>query len=151
MAERISSLVLIVVSVYVFWGSLKCGIGALVKPGPGFMPMLASLLVFGLSLVLLLKEVMGASKKVEKEDSGGFGRFAKPTSLVIGIIAYSLLLELLGFITVTLPLMFLMLSITEPHKWQRNLWISAAITLASFAFFRFLKVDLPIGILNIGW
>jgi hypothetical protein len=151
MAERISSLVLIVVSVYVFWGSLKCGIGTPVKPGPGLMPMLASLLVFGLSLVLLLKEVFRAGKKTERQDSAGLGHYAKPASLVAGIVAYSLLLELLGFITVTFPLMFLMFSITEPHKWRRNLLISLVITLVSFAFFRFLQVNLPIGILHIGW
>jgi hypothetical protein len=151
MAERISSLVLIVVSVYVFRGSLKYGVGTPVNPGSGLMPMLASLLVFGLSSLLLFKEVIGANKKSGRGESAGLGRYAKPASLVAGIVAYSWLLELLGFITVTLPLMFLMFSITEPPKWRGNLLISVVTTLVSFAFFRFLQVDLPVGIFHIGW
>ena len=151
MAERISSLVLIVVSVFVFRGSLKYGIGTPVNPGSGLMPMLASLLVFGLSSGLLLKETIRAGKHGGKGDSAGLGRYAKPASLVAGIVAYSWLLELLGFIAVTFPLLFLMFSITEPRKWRRNLLVSAVITLATFAFFRFLQVDLPIGIFYIGW
>jgi len=151
MAERISSLVLIVVSVYVFWGSLKYGVGTPVNPGSGLMPMLASLLVFGLSSLLLFKEVIGAKKKSGQGDTAGLGRYTKPASLVAGIVAYSLLIELLGFITVTFPLMFLMFSITEPRKWRRNLLVSAVVTLASFAIFRFLRVDLPSGIFHIGW
>ena len=151
MAERISSLVLIVVSVYVFWGSLKYGIGTPVNPGSGLMPMLASLLVFGLSSGLLLKNIIRAGKHRGQGEAAGLGRYAKPTSLVAGIVAYSWLLDLLGFITVTFPLLFLMFSITEPRNWRKDLLISAVITLVSFAFFRILKVDLPIGIFRIGW
>lgn len=151
MAERISSLVLIIVSVYVFWGSLKYGIGTPVDPGSGLMPMLASLLVFGLSSGFFVKDIVRAGKHRGRGDAEGLGRYAKPASLVAGIVAYSWLLELLGFITATIPLLFLMLSITERHKWLRNLLISAVITLVTFAFFRFLKVDLPIGIFHIGW
>ncbi len=151
MAERISSLVLIIVSVYVFWGSLKYGVGTPVKPGSGLMPMLASLLVFGLSSGLLLKGIVRAGTHRGQGDTAGFSRYSKPASLVGGIVAYSWLLDLLGFITVTIPLLFLMFSITEPHQWRKNLLISAVTTLASFAFFRFLQVDLPVGIFHIGW
>jgi hypothetical protein len=45
----------------------------------------------------------------------------------------------------------LMFSITEPRKWRGNLLISAVITLVTFAFFRILQVDLPIGIFHLGW
>ena len=139
------------VSVYVFWSSLKYGIGTPVKPGSGLMPMLASLLVFCLSSGLLLKEIVKAGKQRGRGDAAGLGRYAKPASLVGGIAAYSWLLELLGFITVTIPLMFLMFSITEPRKWRKNLLISSVTTLVSFTFFRFLQVDLPIGVFHVGW
>jgi putative tricarboxylic transport membrane protein len=151
MAERISSFVLILVSVYVFWSSLKYGIGTPVEPGPGLMPMLASLLVFSLSSGLLIKEMVKTGSRRGKGEAPGLGRYGKPVILVAGIVAYSWLLELLGFITVTFPLLVLMFSITEPGKWRRNLLISVAITLVSFAFFRFLQVTLPIGIFHIGW
>ena len=151
MAERISSFVLIVVSVFVFWSSVKYGIGTPVDPGSGLMPMLASLLVFGLSSGLLIKEMVKAGKPRGKGDASGLGRYGKPAILVAGIVAYSWLLELLGFITVTVPLLVLMFSITEPGKWRRNILISVVITLVSFAFFRFLQVTLPIGIFHIGW
>jgi hypothetical protein len=151
MAERISFLVLIGVSAYVFRGSLKYGIGTPVEPGSGLMPMLASLLVFGLSSGLLLKEILRAGRHRGQGDLAGLGRYAKPAGLVAGLIAYSWLLELLGFITASFPLLFLMFSIIEPPKWRGNLLISAVITLVSFAFFRFLQVDLPIGIFHVGW
>jgi len=151
MAERISSLVLIFVSIYVFWSSLKYGVGTPVKPGSGLMPMLASLLVFCLSAGLLIKEMLRTGRQRGKEDAAGLGRYAKPASLVAGIVAYSMLLDVLGFITATLPLLFLMFTITEPRKWRGNLLMSAVITLVTFAFFRILQVDLPVGFFHIGW
>jgi putative tricarboxylic transport membrane protein len=151
MAERISFVVLIFFSVYVFRDSLKYGIGTLVEPGSGLMPMLASLLVFGLSLGLLLKNIIKSGKHREYGDATGLRRYAKPSGLVAGLVAYSWLLELLGFITASFPLLFVMFSIIEPPKWRGNLLISGVITLVSFAFFRFLQVDLPIGIFHVGW
>jgi len=151
MAERISFVVLIFFSVYVFWDSLKYGIGTPVEPGSGLMPMLASLLVFGLSAGLLFKNLIKSSKPRGQAGAAGFHRYAKPAGLVAGLVAYSWLLEMLGFITASFPLLFLMFSIIEPSKWRGNLAISAVITLVSFAFFRFLQVDLPIGIFHIGW
>ena len=115
------------------------------------MPMLASLLVFGLSSGLLVKDIIRAGKHRGHGDATGLRRYAKPASLVAGLVAYSWLLELLGFVTATFPLLVLMFSIIEPHKWRGNLLISAVITLVSFAFFRFLQVDLPIGFFHVGW
>jgi hypothetical protein len=151
MAERISFLFLIVFSVTIFRGSLKYGIGSPVEPGSGLMPMLASLLVLGLSAGLLIKGILKTAQQRVQGETAGLGRYAKPAGLVAGVVAYSWLLEILGFITGTLPLLFLMFSITEPRKWRGNLLISAVITVVSFAFFRFLQVNLPIGAFHVGW
>jgi len=152
MAGQIGSLILIGFSVFIFLLSLQYGIGNLGNPGPGFMPLLASILVFCLSLVVFLREKAQTNKNKEKIAAGEIARLFKPGLLFFSLFIYSYLLEPFGFLLTTFLLMYVMFSITEPRKWLTNLWIAVVITASSYILFRsFLQVLLPIGALKFGW
>jgi energy-converting hydrogenase Eha subunit B len=49
-------------------------------------------------------------------------------------------------------LLFVLFSITELHKWRKNLVIAAVIAILSFVVFdKWLRVQLPDGLFLVGW
>ena len=143
----ISSLVLMVFSVLIFISAFKLGIGNPKDPGPGFMPCLASVLVFSLSSVVLLKGKNGPDRK---RSSRGQKSVMKPLLLVIIILGYSFLLDVVGYLATAFLLMFAMFSLVEPKKWPRNVVLAAGIVILSFLLFKILLgVRLPMGMLRI--
>jgi putative tricarboxylic transport membrane protein len=148
--DRISSLFLIGLSVFVLAGSYKLGTGTLRNLGSGFMPFVASALLFILSLIILL----GAGRKREKKNgisSAWWKNFIKPAFLIIALLVYMILLNHLGYILTAFLLMAQMFFISEPKKWYKNTFYAAIIAILSFSLFRWLQVQLPTGIFHIGW
>ena len=143
----VSSLVLIGISTFVFFSSLSLGIGKLQNPGPGFMPFLASILVFTLSVFVFVKGIQG-----EKGGPSPLNRkrLPKPTLLVMAILAYSFLLDSLGFLISIFLLLFAMFSMEEPQKWRKNIVLSAIVVMISLLIFKkWLGVRFPAGIFSI--
>ena len=135
-------------SVCVFLSSLKLGIGSPREPGPGFMPLFASVLIFSLSLWVFIKRFYGISGTKSRFKDRGF--LLKSSIFVITILGYAFLLEILGFMISAFLLVFTEFSITEPRKWHKNFWVAAVVSILSFVVFRkLLGVQLPRGILPI--
>ena len=87
----------------------------------------------------------------EERSSLGWKNLLKPGSLIIALFGYTLLLETLGYMITTFFLMSHMLFISEPKKWSINIFVAAIVVILSFAGFRWLQVQLPIGVFHIGW
>jgi putative tricarboxylic transport membrane protein len=148
-ANRISSLFLIVVSIIVCFASVTLGIGEFQNPGPGLLPFYTSLLLFFLSLMVLIKNLIA-------KDEGGDaiplvlqGNLRKPASLIISLIGYVLTLNSLGYIISTSLLIFIMLFIfdSNPKKWWKFLIVGVISANLSFLIFnKWLQVQLPIGL-----
>lgn len=152
--NRISSLFLIGLSLLIFYSSLNLGIGTVQKPGPGFMPILASALVFSLSFLVFIKEIKttGLAKDEERQASLGWENLIKPINLVIALCGYSFVLELFGYLITAFLLMFAMLFIYEPKKWYIHIIIAAIVANLSFlVFYKWLRVQLPMGLFRIAW
>ena len=148
--NRISGLFLIGFSILICLGSIKLGIGTLGNMGPGFVPFLVSAILFILSLLILV----GIGERYEgKEERSSLGwkKFLKPGGLIIALFGYTLLLETLGYMITTFFLMSHMLFISGPKKWSVNIFVAAIVVILSFAGFRWLQVQLPIGVFHIGW
>ncbi|OGP62010.1 MAG: hypothetical protein A2170_11360 [Deltaproteobacteria bacterium RBG_13_53_10] len=143
--NRISSLFLMGFSVIIFFSSLQLGIGNPKSPGPGFAPLLASVLVFSLSLLVLIQGMRVSEEKKRRPKDRNY--LLKPTFLVLAVLGYSFLLNVLGYLVTAFLLMFAMFSIGEPKKLSRNLIIAAIVIIMSFILFRkLLGVQLPKGI-----
>lgn len=148
--NRITTLCLMGVSIFILFSSLKLGIGSLRKPGAGFIPLLASLLAFALSLSVLIMGMKGSAKE-EKKLSIRWQSLTKMISLVIGLSAYIFFLKPLGFLIAAFLLMFSMFFIFEPRKLYIHAVSAAIVAALSFFIFRGLGVQLPVGILRLGW
>ncbi len=153
--NRISSLSLIGFSLLFFFLSLRLGIGNPKDPGTGFMPFLASIILFFLSLSVLIIEIIERERprKHEKDKPTiGWRNLRKSIILVVALIGYTFLLNIFGFLITTFTLMFIMLSITEAKKWHKNILISAIVVILTFIVFKKLfGIPFPVGIIHITW
>jgi putative tricarboxylic transport membrane protein len=150
--DRIGSLFLIGLSVLIFSSSLKLGVGDFGNPGPGFMPFFASILLFSLSSLVLIKGIIGSSKNEEGELSIGWENLKTPIGLAITLSAYTLIFEFVGYVIATFLCMFTMLFMYGSKRWYVDLLIAALVASVSFLVFcRWLQVQLPIGLFHIVW
>jgi putative tricarboxylic transport membrane protein len=150
--NRASNLSLMGFSVLIFFLCVQLGIGKPQSPGPGFMPLLAAVLLFTLSLLTIVIENRGHAEDKAEKTALGLEEIIKPSSLVISLLGYAFLLNILGYVIATFLLLFVLFSITELHKWRKNLVIAAVIAILSFVVFdKWLRVQLPDGLFLVGW
>jgi putative tricarboxylic transport membrane protein len=131
--------------------SYRVGIGNLHSPQAGFFPFVASILMGFLSLILLL------STKARKHRENGIvedisfhkNMVPKVIYVAIALFLYAALLNLFGFVLVSVLLMAFMLRAIEPQKWVVVGIVSILTPILAFLLFDvFLKVQLPKGVLN---
>ena len=146
--DRGSCIFLLGLSVLVGLMSLRLGIGGLELMGAGFMPFLASILLFVLTLFVLIKGLRTKQGGEEKTHLT-WKELEKPIKLVMGLIVYAFLLMPLGYLIVTFLFVFFMFHMMQPQKWRTDLVFAALVAAASFILFdTLLSVRLPPGILT---
>ena len=148
--DRINCLFLIALSLVILVSSVQLGLGNLRKPGAGFIPFLASVLVFCLSTVVLITGTRREPHE-EKRSRVGWQNVGKIVVLVVGLIVYISILKPIGYLIAASFLMFLMFFIFNPKKWYVHILSALLVSVVSFVIFRGLGVQLPAGILSIGW
>ena len=118
----------------------KLNLGTLHQPGPGFFPLWGGVMLGLLSLVLLLNSV-------RKSETLSLSGLRSPKLLLVtgALLAYLLLLEPLGFMTVTFLFLFLLLRM-EYSGWLFSSVSALLGAFSSYALFQlWLKTQLPIG------
>lgn len=152
MLNRIASIFLIILSITICLMSYKLGIGEVHDPGSGFMPLVTSLFMLFLSIVVLIRDLLGKRESKDEKLLLVKENLKKPSSLIAALIGYALLLDVLGYLVTTFLLMFLMFYSFDPKKWGVNIVISAiASSLSFFIFHKWLQVQLPAGIFHLGF
>ena len=115
-------------------------LGTLHQPGPGFFPFWGGVVLGLLSLVLLLTSV----KNRDRLSLSGL----KSSKLLLATgatLAYLLLLETLGFVTITFPFLFLLFRL-EYKGWVFSAFFALVGAVSSYALFQlWLKTQLPAG------
>ena len=146
--DKGSCIFLLGLSVLVGLMSLKLGIGGLELMGAGFMPFLASILLFVLTLFVFIKGLRTKQGGEEKTHLT-WEALEKPLKLVMGLIVYAFLLMPLGYLITTFLFVFFMFNMMQPQKWRMDLVFAALVAAASFVLFdTLLSVRLPPGILT---
>ncbi len=146
--DRGSCIFLLGLSVLVGLMSLRLGIGGLELMGAGFMPFLASILLFVLTVIVLIKGLR-TKQGGEEKTRLTWKALEKPLKLVVGLIGYAFLLMPLGYLIVTFLFVFFMFTMMQPQKWRMDLVFAALVAAASFVLFdTLLSVRLPPGILT---
>lgn len=149
-----SSLFLIVISVLFSLASFKIGIGKSREPGPGFLPLLTSLVLLLLSIIVLIKDLYVSDYDKGEKNPFSPDHLRKPTGLIIILIGYILLLKFLGFLITTFLLIFMMLFVFDPNPkkiWKFIVIGVIAANLSFIVFYKWLQVQLPMGFFQIGY
>jgi putative tricarboxylic transport membrane protein len=121
-------------------GFTRLKLGTLHQPGPGFFPFWAGVVLALLSLISLFRSL-------KKRDMLSLSGFKSPKLLLVtgALLAYLLLLDTLGFLTVTF-LFLLLLFRLEYRRWGFSAVLALIGAGSSFAIFQlWLKTQLPAG------
>ena len=149
MLNRLISLAFIGISLLILCLSLRLGIGEVENPGPGFLPLLASIILFSLSVLVFVLDIKGHEKNEKSEGKIFRNRFPKPMAFVTALVVYTSLLGQLGYLITTFMLMVVMFSLTSPKKTFQNILVSAMLVILSYLIFsRWLRVQLPVGLFS---
>jgi putative tricarboxylic transport membrane protein len=125
------------------------GVGSSSEPGPGFITLLAGGTLTVLSLVLFV--VSGGSKLPFRGLRHIWeGLETKKVVYMFGLLlAYTLLIDPVGFLITTFLLLMLLFRIHGSYSYKRVFLLSAAATILSFIVFdQWLGVQLPRGFMG---
>ncbi len=150
--DLVSSLFLLAFGLFICIFSLKYGVGRLGAPGPGFLSLLSGFILIILSSILLISTVK-KEKKAEKQAANFFPEkdsLRKTSISVLILLAYSIVLESLGFVVTTLLFMLFVLRFVESQSQKTTVIAALLATVFSYLLFvSMLKSQMPKGILGI--
>jgi putative tricarboxylic transport membrane protein len=150
-ANQASSFLLIVFAIFVGVISIQLGIGGIDLMGSGFMPGIASVLLFVLSVIDFISSLTKGRIKKGDKPPPTLGELAKPAMLIAALILYVYFLKSVGFPIMTFLLVYLLFVMMQPKKWRLDLFFAALASALTFLLFDVvLKVSLPAGTL-ISW
>lgn len=145
--DRITSLLLALLGLYVAFEGYSLKLGSLQNPKPGFTVLWAGIILAGLSLSLFIKtfrspEAIGISpwKGVQ---------WQKGLKIIVYLIIYVFVFHWLGFLISTFTLLLLLFKSLESQRWSIALLLSVVTTILCFFIFGyFLELRFPQGILK---
>jgi len=147
--DRASGLFWLIFSVFVSYQSYRLGLGTLHQPGPGFLFFWTGIVTAILSLIVVLMSLKKPSPEGAQELLLGKGRVAKIVLVLLSLFLYALLMERLGFLTVTLLFFIFLLGVIERKRWSFAVLVSLIVTAASYLVFETaLQSQLPKGLLE---
>jgi hypothetical protein len=136
-----SGLMFIVVGVVFAVGATNYSMGSSARPGPGYFPLILSVLMAILGGFVLFK-----SLTIEVEGGDPIGHVAwRPLLVIVAAIAvFGLALPRLGLV-ITVPILILMTSLAgDEFKWKGVLGTAVVLTVGSWAIFVLgLKLVIP--------
>jgi hypothetical protein len=142
--DCLSGIFTIFFSAITIYLALKLPLGNASKPGPGFFPLVLSVIIGILGLIFFLKS--RSNKKPESLTEEKFAKW-KVLYLLGSLFLYAFLFRPAGFLIST-SIFLITLKPIVAKKWVPVLLGSIFISLIFFFFFNYLlKVELPMGIL----
>jgi putative tricarboxylic transport membrane protein len=128
--------------------SLRLKLGGVTKPGSGFFPFCAGLVMLGLSLSALFQSFRKKADG-EKEAGGETFRWLSIIIIVAAVVGFALTLETLGFLINTFLFITILLKVVQPQPWKTSIvggLISAVV--ADILFNVIFRAQIPPGILG---
>ena len=134
---------------FVIWSGHALKVGSISDPGSGYV------LFYTGMLICILAVVISASASVEGgrtfAELWAGTRWSKPLTVTVCLAAFSLLLEPVGFIPASIPLLLLLLRAIEPVRWTLALPLAVLVPLGIWWILsRLLLIQLPSGIFHVG-
>lgn len=146
-ADRISASFWLIFAVIVCTESYRLGLGTLRSPGPGFLFFWTGILLGIMSLVLFCRAPSSKGAQDLEKPILGEVNLKKIILVLLSVFLYTLLMEMLGFIPVTLLLFAVLLGIIEKKGWLITIVTSVIVTFTAYLLFNtWLKTQLPKGL-----
>ena len=146
-----SALFWLLFGIYFTVESYTFGLGGWGKPGPGYFPFGAGVLFTIISLSVLIKtlrKVPSGEGSVAAQSSDRF-HWQNTFLIVVGLLAYALLLKKLGFALCTLGLVVFCIRIIARKNWFNSVMTGLVVAIVFHVFFNILlNVQLPSGVLG---
>jgi putative tricarboxylic transport membrane protein len=144
--DRISGIVLSIVGMGVLAMSLSYPVGTLQKPGGGFFPLIAAVMLLGLSVLLTFQSF--AKKDGEKSVDLPFfpGREAAKRIIFVfaALLGYRYLFPVIGFTLATGIFIFVLARFLGYFSWKTSIFFAVATAVVSYYLFEVvLKVPMP--------
>src|SRR3989304_902360 len=140
-SDRWTGPLLLLFSLYVCVESTRLGLGGISRPGPGFFPFYAGLVLAFLALAQSLLSLFTHLKKEE-----GWENRVSVLWVVLAMFAFALLLDFVGFVVTAALFLGSLLRGVERRGWLFSLAVALLIALASYLVFgRWLQAQLPSG------
>jgi putative tricarboxylic transport membrane protein len=129
--------------------SFRFGLGAWGKPGPGYFPFGAGVLFSLISLFVFVGAMRTAgSSEASTQPADGF-HFQNILLIIIGMLAYALLLKKIGFALCTLGLTVFFIRVIARKGWVNSIITGLIVAIAFHLLFNMLlNAQLPNGILE---
>ena len=138
----------LVFSLYASVESYRLGLSMAHRPGPGFFPFIAAVGIGLITAYRFITHLRRGSPDNSARDSLG-GEWGLVAIAIAGVIAYSLLLDTLGFLVCTFLLVAFYLKVIAARRWLVTLSFAATVALAAHLFFNtLLRAELPAGFLS---
>jgi len=148
--DLLSGLVWFSVGLLIILGSLSLEIGTLNNPRSGLFPLIAGSLLSLFALVILIQAAL--AKTSEKQSLAKLfvgSNWRKAFCTVGALLIYSITLNTIGFLTITLLLLVFLFRAIQPQKWKVAIGLSILASVISYLLFdRILQLQLPRGFLG---
>jgi len=145
--DRLSSLICMVISALICFGSIKLSLGRIQNPGPGFFSFIAGAVLGILSIAVFLRNFRSSAKEERNFFWPDLRRGLKLICACIALILYAIGMNLLGFFFSTILFLGFLLRAIGSQRWSLTIYISILGSALSYVIFQFwLDVPLPKGI-----
>lgn len=148
-AELWGGLFWLAIGAYVAWAGQDLGLGTLHEPGSGFALFWIGLLMVALSLLVVAPALRTPSPSLAALwDGTRWGRIL----VVVGLLlVFGFSFERVGFIPGAVVLLLVLMLFVDPvGRWKALLMSTLAPVAVWFVMTRWLKIQLPAGLLD-GW
>jgi putative tricarboxylic transport membrane protein len=146
--DLVSSLIWFFIGLSIIIGSVSfLEIGTASEPGPALFPLLAGVLISFLSSIILLKAAFAnASEKWSPRKLWEGLNWPKMFYTIGALLIYAIMLEIVGYLLMTLLLLIFLFRKIEPQKWELTIGLSILASVGSYLIFdRLLQAQLPRG------
>jgi putative tricarboxylic transport membrane protein len=145
--DKIGSMVCLIVAAIVIWQSAIIPMGRINKPGPGFLPFWVGIILALLSAVLWVEASLRKPSAGTARFLSGEGKWPYVVFAGVSLLAYTGLMEILGFRISTFLLLICLFWFVGKQKWWVVLTGASLVTVFTYLIFRVaLKVQLPAGL-----
>lgn len=148
-SELWSGVVGFALGVFVIRSGYSLNIGSINDPGSGYVLFYTGILMCLFAGTIMVSAITEGGPTVGSLWAGT--RWTKPLLVIVCLAAFSFLLEPLGFLLTSIPLMLVLLRIIDPVRWTLAIPLAVIAPLVMWWILKKgLLIQLPVGMFDIG-